>query len=88
MLTSGVFTPVYEKPFFNEFALKATGGLSAAKINERLLKNGIIGGLELSSFYPELDNTMLLCVTETKTRQSIDRLVADASRIAEQLKSR
>ncbi|MBI5308292.1 MAG: aminomethyl-transferring glycine dehydrogenase subunit GcvPA [Planctomycetes bacterium] len=88
LCASGVFKPVYEKPFFNEFALKATGGLSAAKINEHLLKNGIIGGLELSSFYPELDNTMLLCVTETKTRESIDRLVANASRIAEQLKSR
>lgn len=83
-----VFRPVYEKPFFNEFILRAHSGLSANKINESLLKSGIIGGLELSSFYPELDNTMLLCVTETKTRESIDRLVAETSRIAEPLKSK
>ncbi|MEK6623282.1 MAG: aminomethyl-transferring glycine dehydrogenase subunit GcvPA, partial [Planctomycetota bacterium] len=76
-----VFKPVYEKPFFNEFVLKTTGGLSAAKVNERLLKSGIIGGLDISSYYPELDNSMLLCVTETKTREAIDRLVAETSRI-------
>ncbi|MEK7733394.1 MAG: aminomethyl-transferring glycine dehydrogenase subunit GcvPA, partial [Planctomycetota bacterium] len=75
-----VFKPVYEKPFFNEFVLKTTGGLSAAKINERLLKSGIIGGLDLSSYYPELDNSMLLCVTETKTREDIDKLVTEMSK--------
>lgn len=75
-----IFKPVYEKPFFNEFVLKTTGGLSAAKINERLLKSGIIGGLDISSYYPELDNSMLLCVTETKTRENIDTLVAEISK--------
>lgn len=83
-----IFKPVYEKPFFNEFVLRARGDLSANKINERLLKNGIIGGLELSSFYPELENAMLLCVTETKARESIDRLVAETSRIALELQSK
>ena len=75
-----VFKPVYEKPFFNEFVLKTTGGLSAAKVNERLLKSGIIGGLDISSYYPELDNSMLLCVTETKTREDIDKLVTEMSK--------
>ena len=74
-----IFKPAFEKPFFNEFSLRGEGDLSAGKINECLLKNGIIGGLELSSFYPELENTMLLCVTETKARESIDRLVAETS---------
>ncbi|HJW85802.1 MAG TPA: hypothetical protein VJ440_04130 [Candidatus Brocadiaceae bacterium] len=75
-----VFKPVYEKPFFNEFVLKTTGDLSAAKLNERLLKSGIIGGLELSQYYPELYNSILLCVTETKTRENIDTLVAEISK--------
>lgn len=82
-----VFKPVYEKPFFNEFVLKTTGGLSAARLNERLLKSGIIGGLELSPYYPELDNSILLCVTEAKTREAIDRLVAETNRIALELRS-
>ena len=72
--------PVYEKPFFNEFVLKTTNGLSAARLNERLLKSGIIGGLELSPYYPELDNSILLCVTETKTRENIDTLVAEIAK--------
>lgn len=73
--------PVFKNPFFHEFALKAQGNLSINKINEYLLKKGIIGGLELSGSYPELDNSMLLCVTETKTKESIDRLVLELSQI-------
>jgi glycine dehydrogenase subunit 1 len=48
-------------------------------MNEYLLTKGIIGGLDISAFYPELDNCMLLCVTETKTKESIDRLVSELS---------
>src|SRR3989338_7850366 len=71
----------FKKPFFNEFVLKAKGDLSVTKINEHLLKNGIIGGLDLSGFYPELKNDMLLCVTETKSKDSIDRLITELSKI-------
>jgi len=70
-----IFEPSFKKPFFNEFVLKARGNQRIDKINEYLLTKGIIGGLYLSAFYPELSNSMLLCVTETKTRESIDRLV-------------
>lgn len=73
--------PVFKKPFFHEFVLKAQDNLRIDKINEHLLKKGIIGGLELSGFYPELDNSMLLCVTETKTKGSIDCLVSELSRM-------
>lgn len=73
--------PVFKNPFFHEFVLKAQGTIPVNKINEYLLKKGIIGGLELSGFYPELDNCMLLCVTETKTRESIDRLILELSQI-------
>ncbi|HHT9138773.1 MAG TPA: glycine dehydrogenase, partial [Candidatus Wunengus sp. YC60] len=76
-----IFEPAFKKPFFNEFILKAKGNLRVTKINEYLLKKGIIGGLELSGFYPELDNSMLLCVTETKTKESIDRLVAELDKM-------
>jgi glycine dehydrogenase subunit 1 len=71
--------PVFRKPFFNEFVLKVKGNSRINKINERLLKKGIIGGLELSGFYPELNNCVLLCVTETKTKEAIDRLVDEVS---------
>ena len=64
----------FETPFFHEFVIKTN--VSPAKINEELFKHKIIGGLDLSRFYPELDHHLLFCVTETKTKEDIDRLVA------------
>jgi glycine dehydrogenase subunit 1 len=81
LCTLNIFEPVFERPFFNEFALKAKGNIQVSKVTDYLLKKGIIGGLDLSRFYPELGNSMLLCVTETKTKESIDRLVAELSQI-------
>jgi glycine dehydrogenase subunit 1 len=73
--------PTFRKPFFNEFAIRIKSNLNVNKINERLLKNGIVGGLDLSGFYPKLKNDMLLCVTETKSKDSIDRLITELSKI-------
>lgn len=61
-------------PFFHEFVVETT--LEPAKINAKLLDDQIIGGLDLSRFYPELDHHLLFCVTETKSKEDIDRLVA------------
>lgn len=79
------FQPVFKKPFFNEFVLKTHDNIRIGNINEHLLKKGIIGGLELSRLYPGLDNCMLLCITETKTRASIDRFVSELSLISNTL---
>lgn len=64
----------YAAPFFHEFVIKTE--VSPAKINQELLKHKIIGGLDLSRFYPELDHHLLFCVTETKSKADIDQLVA------------
>ncbi len=63
---------VFNKPFYNEFVIRVK---DAKKVNEELLKDGIIGGLELIKYYPELENCLLFCVTELNTREEIDRLV-------------
>jgi glycine dehydrogenase subunit 1 len=76
-----IFEPSFKKPFFNEFVLKIRGNQRINKINEYLLTKGIIGGLDLSAFYPELSNSMLLCVTETKTKEAIECLVSELSQI-------
>ncbi|MBE0466022.1 MAG: aminomethyl-transferring glycine dehydrogenase subunit GcvPA [Candidatus Desulforudis sp.] len=65
--------PVFEGSFFKEFVIKPR--LSPAKVNSYLLEHGIIGGLDLGRFYPELSGGMLFCVTETRSRQEIDCLV-------------
>jgi glycine dehydrogenase subunit 1 len=41
-----------------------------------LLDRKIVGGLALESYYPELEDSLLVCVTETARRESLDRLVA------------
>lgn len=61
-------------PFFNEFVIQSQ--IEPAKINAALLEDQIIGGLDLARFYPELDHHLLFCVTETKCKADIDRLVA------------
>jgi glycine dehydrogenase subunit 1 len=56
-------------PFFNEFVVSAT---SPDSINERLLEKSVIGGLPLRRYYPELEDTMLLCATEMSKRETMD----------------
>ncbi|NLN77192.1 MAG: aminomethyl-transferring glycine dehydrogenase subunit GcvPA [Armatimonadetes bacterium] len=60
------------RPFFKEFAIKCPAPVS--EINGRLREAGLIGGLDLGRFYPELADCMLLCVTEKRTRDEMDRL--------------
>ncbi|HDY68860.1 MAG: aminomethyl-transferring glycine dehydrogenase subunit GcvPA [Candidatus Scalindua sediminis] len=72
---------LFDKPFFNEFAIKFSGNCEIKDINKRLFEAGIIGGLDISRFYPDIHNAMLLCVTETKSKGDIDKLVNTISNI-------
>ncbi len=63
----------FDTPTFNEFVFRMKE--PPEKVNARLLEEGIIGGLPLERFYPELSESMLFCVTEMHTRKDIDRLV-------------
>lgn len=64
----------FTTPFFQEFVIKVSGNI--AEINKKILAQGIIGGLDLGQYYPELAGNMLLCVTENRTKEQIDTLVA------------
>jgi glycine dehydrogenase subunit 1 len=68
-------------PVFNEFVLEFQGGYE--KVENHLLDKGIIGGLALGPYYPELNDCALFCVTETHSKEDIDclaSLVAEAVR--------
>lgn len=66
----------FQTPFFKEFVLNFNKtGKTVSKINSALLKQGIIGGKDLSKEFPKLGQTALYCVTETKTMEDIQRLV-------------
>ena len=57
-------------PRFHEFVLSTVE--DSAVWSKRLLEEKIIGGLDLSKWYPELGNATLWCATELITREQID----------------
>ncbi len=58
-------------PRFHEFVAEA--GASAAEVNEALLAKGIVGGLALAKWYPELgEGAALWCATELTTRVQME----------------
>ncbi len=64
----------FQAPFFNEFVV---GGLGdAAAVQKRLLTSGLIAGLPLGKYYPELTDSLLVCATELNRAEDIDRLAA------------
>ena len=57
-------------PRFHEFVLETDE--EPTGWSQRLLENKIVGGVELSRWYPELKNCTLWCATEVITREQID----------------
>jgi glycine dehydrogenase subunit 1 len=61
---------LYKQPFMNEFAIKTT--IPAEKLLGRLQERGILGGVNLSQFHPNLDHALLVTVTEMNDVQELD----------------
>jgi glycine dehydrogenase subunit 1 len=57
-------------PRFHEFVLQTEE--SPESLSHRLMQEKIVGGVELSRWYPELADATLWCVTEVITREQID----------------
>ena len=68
------FEAAFSGPFFDEFVIKCP--VSMGKLEQHFTQAGIIGGYPLAESYPGMDNAMLFCVTETRTKEDIDLLVA------------
>ncbi len=69
---SGKFKPLFDKPFFMEFAV--TSHVSPEEINNKLLGENILGGYDLGKDYPQYKNGILYAVTEKRTKEEIDKL--------------
>ncbi len=61
-------------PFFHEFVTRPP--LSPATVNMALAEANMLGGADLGCDRPEWDGLMLFCVTERRTPEQLDRLVA------------
>jgi len=71
---TGAFSLAFGAPFFKEFAVRCP--VDPEKIVEKMAEQGILAGYPLGRAYPELGDCLLIAVTEKRTRQEIDRLVA------------
>ncbi|MBO1263833.1 aminomethyl-transferring glycine dehydrogenase subunit GcvPA [Proteiniclasticum sp. SCR006] len=73
LMETGKYKPVFDKPFFKEFAIRCPK--SVEEINNKLRKEGILGGFDLSKVNDKLENTMLVAVTENRTMEDIEKFV-------------
>jgi glycine dehydrogenase subunit 1 len=60
------------KWFFNEFVLDLPR--EAADVVAKLIERGFAAGFPLSRYYKQMENSLLVCVTEKRTKQQIGML--------------
>jgi glycine dehydrogenase subunit 1 len=70
----------FNRPFFKEFALgidpkPAREAASVRDILAHTRKNGYLAGLDLGRWYPDLKDSLIVAVTEKRSRAEIDGLV-------------
>ena len=69
LIASDKFKPAFNQPFFNEFCVKYVGG-NVDELQQRLIDNGILGGIKMA------DDMLMLAVTEKRTKEEVDLLVS------------
>ena len=77
---SNRFEPAFQQPFFKEFVVRDKQN----DVSETLAScrdDGIQAGLPLGKWFPDLDDCILVAVTEKRTKDEIDRLASHASAV-------
>ncbi len=69
----------FKGEFFNEFVIELTKKWK--EIEDNLIENKILAGLSLQPYYKELDNCVLVCVTEVCQKEEIDFFVETLEQI-------
>jgi glycine dehydrogenase subunit 1 len=70
---------VFSEPFFHEAVIAFDAPV--ADVLRAMEAQGILAGLDLSPYFPELGNALLVCATETKTGADLDRYADNLRRI-------
>jgi glycine dehydrogenase subunit 1 len=63
----------FATPFFNEFVVQVPD--AEARWQALAERDGVVAGYPLGHWYPELADTLLVCVTETHSQEQLTRLV-------------
>jgi glycine dehydrogenase subunit 1 len=71
----------FNAPYFNEFVIRTP--LDAEEIARRLRQRGILAGLPLARFYPDMTHALLVCATELTTDADARALVVALAEEAE-----
>ncbi|QHI70060.1 aminomethyl-transferring glycine dehydrogenase subunit GcvPA [Tichowtungia aerotolerans] len=66
--------PLFDRPFFNEFALKLPK--DASEVVSDLIEEGIAAGFPAGRYYVGMENVLLFAFTEKRTKKEIDILAA------------
>lgn len=72
LLKTGRFKMAFEQPFFNEFCVRFDGDIEA--LQQKWIGEGFFGGISIDS------HTIMLAVTEMRTKEEIDRFVSIISK--------
>ncbi|NBW86786.1 MAG: aminomethyl-transferring glycine dehydrogenase subunit GcvPA [Planctomycetia bacterium] len=75
LLATGRLDAAFDRPVFKEFVLRS-GRDRPAQLVDELLARGHLAGVPLGRWYPELDDCLLVAVTEKRTRSEIDDFAA------------
>lgn len=79
LFDSGRIEPVFTAPNFKEFVVRVTDG-DVDQLLSQALEAGILAGIPLGRWYPQLSDCLLLAVTEKRTRAQIDALAGLVAR--------
>lgn len=72
-LKTAGFEPLFEGPFFFEFALKTPKPVS--HYIKHLLNKKILAGFDLSQTHPQYSNALLICATEIFSKNQLDAFI-------------
>lgn len=80
----GIKVPLMDAPHFKEFTVNFDDtGKKLSKFESMLLEKGIQMGASLTESIPELGETAVFSVTETHSKEDIDRLCVSVSEVLE-----
>jgi glycine dehydrogenase subunit 1 len=69
----------YKGPFLNESVIQVQQPVST--VLNVLKERGVLGGVDLSTFHPELKNHILIAVTEMNSREDLDKFIQELTNV-------
>ncbi len=75
----------FKRTVFHEAVIQLP--MPVANVLRALSVQGIVGGVSLDAEYPELENCLLVCATETKSVADIDEFIEHLERICKRLQA-